>query len=91
MSHRIRIIQHEGALGSGSYEVWFPDGRTSQFFYWNDVPHRWLRPGVLDRETARREAKAFAALSCSKKDVPTHDGSGRHAPGLTTTVTRRNG
>ena len=71
MSHRIRIIQHEGAPGSGSYEVWFPDGRTSQFFYWNDVPDRWLRPGVLDRETARREAKAFAALSRSKKDVPT--------------------
>ena len=60
MSDRIRIIKHEAAPGSGSFEVRFPDGRESQFFYWDDIPDRWLRPGVLDRETAREEAKAFA-------------------------------
>ena len=60
MSDRIRIIKHEAAPGSGSFEVWFPDGRAIQFFYWDDIPDRWLRPGVLDRETAREEAKAFA-------------------------------
>jgi hypothetical protein len=60
MLDRIRIIKHEAAPGCGSFEVWFPDGRASQFFYWDDIPDRWLRPGVLDRETAREEAKAFA-------------------------------
>ena len=49
MSDRIRIIKHEAAPGCGNFEVWFPDGRESQFFYWDDIPDRWLRPGVLDR------------------------------------------
>jgi hypothetical protein len=45
MSDRIRIIKHEAAPGSGSFEVWFPDGRASQFFYWDDIPDRWLAAG----------------------------------------------
>jgi hypothetical protein len=60
MSNRIRIIKRQAVHGRGSFEVWFADGRESQFFYWDDIPDRWLRPGVLDRETAREEAKAFA-------------------------------
>jgi hypothetical protein len=60
MSDRIRIIKQEAAPGCGSFEVRFPDGRESQFFYWDDIPDRRLKPGVLDRETALEEAKAFA-------------------------------
>jgi hypothetical protein len=44
MSNRIRIIKHEAVHG-GSFEVWFADGRKSQFFCWAEIPDRWLRPG----------------------------------------------
>ena len=71
MSDRIRMIKHEAAPGCGNFEVWFPDGRESQFFYWDDIPDRWLRPGVLDRETAREEAKARAGAFL--RVGPTHD------------------
>ena len=59
MSDRIRIIKHEAVPGCGSFEVRFPD-RPSQFFYWDDVPARRLRPELLDRETAPEKAKAVA-------------------------------
>jgi hypothetical protein len=44
----------------GSFEVRFPDGRPSQYFYWDDVPSRRLRPETLDREIALEQAKAVA-------------------------------
>ena len=28
----------------------YPDGRPSQYFYWDDIPARRLRPETLDRE-----------------------------------------
>ena len=31
----IRIIKHEAVPGSGSYEVRFPDGRPSRFFFFS--------------------------------------------------------
>jgi hypothetical protein len=52
MSDRIRIIKHEAVPGCGSFEVRFPDDRPSQYFYWDDIPARRLRPETLDRETA---------------------------------------
>lgn len=60
MSDRIRIIKHEAVPRCGSFEVWFPDGRPSQYFYWDDLPSRRLRSDALDRETARARAKEFA-------------------------------
>jgi hypothetical protein len=38
MTDRIRIIPHapEGIPDCGSFEVWFADGRPSEFFYWDD-------------------------------------------------------
>jgi hypothetical protein len=34
--------------------------RPSQYFYWDDIPARRLRPETLDRETAMEKAKAVA-------------------------------
>jgi hypothetical protein len=44
----------------GSFEVRYPDDRPSQYFYWDDLPGRRLRPETLDRETALEKAKAVA-------------------------------
>jgi len=41
---RIRIIKYEAVHLSGRFEVRFPDGRPSQYFYWDDIPGRRLRP-----------------------------------------------
>ncbi len=60
MTDRIRIIKHQAVPGCGSFDVRFPDGRESQFFYWDDVPARRLRPELLDRETALEKANAAA-------------------------------
>ena len=38
MPDRIRIIPHEAVPLCGSFEVRFPDGRPSRYFYWNDIP-----------------------------------------------------
>ena len=57
---RIRIIKHEAVPQCGSFEVRFPDGRQSVYFYWDDLPSRRLRPETLDRETALEQAKALA-------------------------------
>jgi Rap1a immunity proteins len=51
MTNRVRIIKHEAVKDCGSFEVRFPDGRPSQYFYWDDQPSRRLRPETLDRET----------------------------------------
>ena len=59
MSDRVRIIKHEAVPACGSFDVRFPD-RPSQFFYWDDLPSRRLRPETLDRETALEKAKAEA-------------------------------
>jgi hypothetical protein len=49
---RVRIIKHEAVPDCGSFEVRFADGRPSEYFYWDDIPARRLRPDLLDRETA---------------------------------------
>jgi hypothetical protein len=36
MANRIRIIPHKGVPKCGSFEVRFPDGRPSRYFYWDD-------------------------------------------------------
>jgi hypothetical protein len=61
-TNRIRIIKHEAVPGCGSFEIRFADGRESQFFYWDDIPARRMRPETLDRETALEKAKAVARL-----------------------------
>jgi hypothetical protein len=36
----IQIIKHETVPRCPSYEVRFPDGRPSRYFYWEDIPDR---------------------------------------------------
>ena len=52
MTDRIRIVRHEPVPKSGSYEVRFPDGRPSKFFYWEDTPGRRLKPDHTDSKQA---------------------------------------
>jgi hypothetical protein len=33
----IRLIKHEAVPNCGSFEVRFPDGRPSRYFYWDDL------------------------------------------------------
>ena len=66
---RIRIIQHEAVPGYGSFEVRFQIGRSSQFFYWDDIPARRLRPETLDRETALEKAKAVARAARNERTL----------------------
>ena len=60
MTDRIRLIKHEAVAGCGSFEVRFPDGRASQYFYFDDLPGRRLRPEQLTRAEALEQAKALA-------------------------------
>jgi hypothetical protein len=60
MTDRIRIIRHEAVPQCGSFEVRFPDGGPSRFFYWDDVPGRRMRPDQVDSEHALEAAKALA-------------------------------
>jgi hypothetical protein len=58
---RICIIKHEAVPGCGSSEVRFPAGcEAYSFIYWDDIPARRLRPGLMAQETAREKAKAAA-------------------------------
>ena len=60
MANRIRIILHEPVPNCGSFEVRFPDGRPSRYFYWDDIARRRLRPDLMDSATAMQEAQALA-------------------------------
>ena len=65
MTEDIRIIRHEGVKDSVSFEVRFPDGRR-EFFYWDDVASRRVRPDMLTSEQALEQAKAFARAERDK-------------------------
>lgn len=57
----VRLIKHEAVPKCGSFEVRFPDGRPSQYFYWEDIPGRRLRPELVTSEVALEQAKAVAS------------------------------
>jgi hypothetical protein len=65
-SKPIRIIKHEAVPQTGSFEVRFPDGRPSRYFYWDDHPGRRMRPELLDSATAEAQAKALARAEQDK-------------------------
>jgi hypothetical protein len=56
----VRLIKHEAVPKCGSFEVRFPGGAPSRYWYWDDLPSRRLRPDLLDSEQALEQAKAFA-------------------------------
>ena len=68
MTDRIRILKHGAVPQCGSFEVRFPDGRESVYFYWDDLPSRRLRPETLDRETALEQAKAVARAAQGQQE-----------------------
>src|ERR1700752_3416479 len=59
----VRLIKHEVIPKCGSFEVRFPDGAPSRYFYWDDLPSRRLRPDLVDGETALKQAKTFARVA----------------------------
>jgi hypothetical protein len=63
----VRIIKNEAFAGCVSFEVRYADGRPSQYFYFDDLPSRRLRPETLDRATALEKAKALARAAQSSK------------------------
>jgi hypothetical protein len=56
----VRLIKHEAVPQCGSYEVRYTDGRPSRYFYWDDLPSRWLDPAILTGEQGLQQAKAVA-------------------------------
>jgi hypothetical protein len=56
----VRLIKHEAVPKCGSFEVRFPDGRPSRYFYWDDLPSRRFRPDLVDSEQALEQSKAVA-------------------------------
>jgi hypothetical protein len=70
---RIRIIahSHKGIEDTGSFEVRFPDGRPSQYFYWDDKRGRAAITRNMSQDQARRAAIIVArseqvAMGCSE-------------------------
>ena len=57
---KVRLIPHEAVLDTGSFEVAYPDGRPSDFSYFEDNPARRLRPEVMTKAQAQRAAQAKA-------------------------------
>jgi hypothetical protein len=57
---KVRLIKHEAVPDCGSFEVRYEDGRTSVYFYWDDVKNRRLRPEQMTSEQALEKAKEFA-------------------------------
>ena len=61
----IRIIKHEAVPQTGSFEVRFPDGRPSVYFYWDDMPGRRV---LSDQTDSKRSLEAAKALARSERD-----------------------
>ncbi len=65
----IRLLRHTAAPAvpdSGSFEVRFPDGRPSVYFYWDDNPGRRSTTNALSSEQAERKAKELARAEQEK-------------------------
>lgn len=64
----IRIIRHtpEGLPDCGSFEVWFDDGRPSEYFYWDDDPGRRSVTRQLDQAEALERARRLARAEREK-------------------------
>jgi hypothetical protein len=67
LTERIRIIPHapHGIPDCGSFEVWFADGRPSEYFYWDDNPGRasiTRKPNSEEAETALLRPRLVRSL-----------------------------
>jgi hypothetical protein len=69
MAERILLLKHTSAPelpNCGSYEVQFPDGRESIYFYWDDNPGRRSITLALSSEEAELQAKDLARAEQEK-------------------------
>jgi hypothetical protein len=68
MADRIRVIPHypEGIPDCGSFEVWFADGRQSQYFYWDDNPGRASTTRKMNQSHAKEAARNLARAERDK-------------------------
>jgi hypothetical protein len=66
---KIRLLKHTAAPeipDAGSYEVRFPGGRESVYFYWDDSPGRRSITQKLSQEDAKRVAQELARTEQDK-------------------------
>jgi hypothetical protein len=66
---KIRLVRHTAAPAvpdCGSFEVRFPDGRPSVYFYWDDNPGRRSITRQMSSEEAEQKAKALAGTEQDK-------------------------
>jgi hypothetical protein len=66
---KIRLLKHISEIPSqdcGSFEIKFPDGRPSVYFYWDDNPGRRSITQRLSSEEAERKAKDLARTEQDK-------------------------
>jgi len=68
---RIRVLKHIAKIptqDTGSYEVAFPDGRSSVFFHWDENPGRRSITNAMSNEEAMRKARDLARTEQDKLD-----------------------
>ena len=65
---KIRVMKHEIVPDCGNYEVRFPDGRPSKYFYFESLPGRRLGPDRVEQAVAEQNAKRFAREEQDKLD-----------------------
>jgi hypothetical protein len=65
---KVRLIKHEVIPDCRSYEVRFPDGQPSKYFYFENLPSRRLRPDLVEQATAEQDTKAFARAEQDRLD-----------------------
>jgi hypothetical protein len=72
MTDRVRIIPRalRSIPDSGSFEVWFADGRPSQYFYWDDNPGRPRPPGRWTRAKRRKPHAPLREPSAPSWNTP---------------------
>lgn len=66
---KIRLLKRTSAPAvpdAGSYEVRFPDGRESLYFYWDDNPGRASITHAMNSKEAERKAKELARTEQDK-------------------------
>lgn len=66
---KIRLLRHTSAPAvpdAGSYEVRFPDGRPSIYFYWDDNPGRASITQAMNSKEAARKAQELARTEQDK-------------------------
>jgi hypothetical protein len=70
MTDRIRIIKHEAVPCAGALKSLSLMGGP-QYFYFEDIPARRLRPHLVDRATASRAAQFLARAEQDALDSQT--------------------